>query len=344
MENNQLQVILTEQNVAKENAAELLLAFGAPFTEAGVILADYKKDKDGNMILTDKSIVVTKEDQFDLMADARTKRLALKNIRVDVEKKRKELKENSLRTGRAIDSVAKYVKDTIEPAEDYLELQEKFGEIKAAEKAAKIKLDRIEKLMKYTDDISLYNLDGMSDEQFESLLAGIKSQHEAKLADEKRIEDERIAQEKANIAEQERIRTENETLRKEAEAKEIEREIERKAEADKQAKIQAVADRERMAAQVELDKERVKRETIEAEQRARDEADKKAQIEKDDAERQALLSPDKDKLITFAQAIDTIRLTKLPVVKSKQAQVIVDEIDADLTALYTKITSGAKGL
>jgi len=332
MENNQLQVILKEQNVAKENADELLKAFGAPFTEAGVILVDYK------------SIVVTKEDQFDLMADARTKRLALKNIRVEVEKKRKELKENSLRTGRAIDSVAKYVKDTIEPAEEYLDLQEKFGEIKAAEKAAKIKLDRIEKLMQYTDDISLYNLDGMSDEQFESLLAGIKSQHEAKLADEKRIEDERIAQEKAAIVEQERIKIENESLRKEAEAKEVEREIERKAEADQQAKIQAVADKARIAAQVELDKERAKLETIEAEQKARDDADKKAQIEKDDAERRALLSPDKDKLITFAQAIDTIRLTKLPVVKSKQAQVIVDEIDADLTALYTKITSGAKGL
>jgi len=332
MKDNQLQVILKEQNVAKENADELLKAFGAPFTEAGVILVDYK------------SIVVTKEDQFDLMADARTKRLALKNIRVEVEKKRKELKENSLRTGRAIDSVAKYVKDTIEPAEEYLDLQEKFGEIKAAEKAAKIKLDRIEKLMQYTDDISLYNLDGMSDEQFESLLAGIKSQHEAKLADEKRIEDERIAQEKAAIVEQERIKIENESLRKEAEAKEVEREIERKAEADQQAKIQAVADKARIAAQVELDKERAKLETIEAEQKARDDADKKAQIEKDDAERRALLSPDKDKLITFAQAIDTIRLTKLPVVKSKQAQVIVDEIDADLTALYTKITSGAKGL
>jgi len=258
MKDNQLQVILKEQNVAKENADELLKAFGAPFTEAGVILVDYK------------SIVVTKEDQFDLMADARTKRLALKNIRVEVEKKRKELKENSLRTGRAIDSVAKYVKDTIEPAEEYLDLQEKFGEIKAAEKAAKIKLDRIEKLMQYTDDISLYNLDGMSDEQFESLLAGIKSQHEAKLADEKRIEDERIAQEKAAIVEQERIKIENESLRKEAEAKEVEREIERKAEADQQAKIQAVADKERAASQAALDQERAKREAIEAEQKIKD--------------------------------------------------------------------------
>jgi len=332
MKDNQLQVILKEQNVAKENADELLKAFGAPFTEAGVILVDYK------------SIVVTKEDQFDLMADARTKRLALKNIRVEVEKKRKELKENSLRTGRAIDSVAKYVKDTIEPAEEYLDLQEKFGEIKAAEKAAKIKLDRIEKLMQYTDDISLYNLDGMSDEQFESLLAGIKSQHEAKLADEKRIEDERIAQEKAAIVEQERIKIENESLRKEAEAKEVEREIERKAEADQQAKIQAVADKERAASQAALDQERAKREAIEAEQKIKDDADKQAQIAKDDAEREALLSPDKDKLITFAQAIDTIRLTKLPVLKTQQGQAIVDGIDADLTSLYNKITLAAKGL
>lgn len=33
MQDNELQVILTEQNVAKENAKQLLEAFGAPFEE-----------------------------------------------------------------------------------------------------------------------------------------------------------------------------------------------------------------------------------------------------------------------------------------------------------------------
>lgn len=209
IKNNELQAILTEQNVAKENAGQLLAAFGAPFEEAGKILSEYK------------TIVVTEEDQTDLMADARSKRLALKNIRVDVEKKRKELKENSLRTGRAIDSVAKFVKETIEPAEKYLELQEKFVEIRQSERAAKLKAERVEQLAKYmSDPAGYYNLDNMTDEQFIDALQSAKSVSDAKEAELKRIEEEHIAEEKAKAEEYERVRAENERIKKDTEERE----------------------------------------------------------------------------------------------------------------------------
>lgn len=128
----------------------------------------------------------------------REKRLALKKIRTSVENTRKELKEEHLRQGNAIQAVANYIKGEIETAENYLELQEKFAEIKKAERDAKIKADRMEKLMQYTDDISVYNLDAMNDGQFEPLLSTLKSQHEAKLVEEKRVQDELIAREKAD--------------------------------------------------------------------------------------------------------------------------------------------------
>jgi hypothetical protein len=332
LEENKLQVILSEQNIAKENAQLLIKAFGAPFEEAGKILAEHKM------------IVVTKEDDFALMAEARSKRLALKDIRVGVEKKRKELKEDSLKTGKAIDSVAKFVKEIIEPAEAYLEQQEKFAEIKRAERAAKIKSERIEKLMQYTDDLSLYNLDEMTEDQFTGLLTTLKNQHEAKIAEQKKLEDERIAKEKAEAEERERISKENERLRKEAEEREIEAAKERKAAEQREADLRAEREAEQKAAQAKLDEERQKREAIEAEQREERQKAEIAKREAEEQERNALLAPDKQKLNSFADALDIIRDTKLPAVKSKQAQDVLNIVEEELKKLSVRIKRASEAL
>jgi len=322
MADSELQVILTEQNVAKENAELLLKAFGAPFEEAGKILAEYK------------TIVVTEEDQFDLMADARSKRLALKNIRVDVEKKRKELKEDSLRTGKAIDSVAKFVKEIIEPAEEYLEQQEKFAEIAQEGRALKLKHERIEKLMQYTDDISLYNLDEMNNDQFNALLATLKSSLEAKLAEAKKIEDERIAKEKADAEEQERMRVENARLKKEAEEREI-KAAEERAKADKE-KADAEAE-----ANAKIEAERKKREAIEAEQREERAKAEAARQKAEDEKRQSLLAPDKEKLLAFAASLEKL---ELPALASKDAQDVLNQVEELLAKVSTYIRGNVKGL
>lgn len=342
-ENNKLQVILTEQNVAKENAEMLLKAFGAPFEDAGKILDEHK------------TIIVTKEDQFSLMAEARTKRLALKDIRVSVEKKRKELKEDSLRTGKAIDSVAKFVKEIIRPAEEYLEQQEKFGEIKAAERAAKVKADRVEKLMQYTDDLSLYNIDDMSSEQFDNLLAQLRAAYEAEA---KRVADEARQAEADRKAEEKRIADqakENARLREEADKREAEieharviAENERKMEAEKQAKkdaeVKAEQDRIQAEADVKIAAERAEREKLEQEKRDREALEARQKAEAEDQERAALLAPDKQKLFNLALALDTISETKLPAVKSKQAQDILSLVEDELSKLSIKIKEAAKAL
>lgn len=233
-ENSKLQVILTEQGLEKSDVAKMVEAFGGPFEEAGDILAAFEKDAEGNLVPGKDAIKVKDENDFASMAEAREQRLALKKARTTVENKRKELKADIVKQGRAIDSVAKYVKEEIEPAEKYLEEQEKFAELRAAEKAAKLKAERVEKLMAYTDDISVYNLDEMSDDQFNSLLATLKAQKEA---EDKRIADEAKAKAEAEAAEkkrQEEQAAENERLKKEAKAKE-------EADARKIARINQVA-------------------------------------------------------------------------------------------------------
>ncbi len=331
---SELSTILEEQNVAQENAKMLLSAFGAPFEEAGEILKDYRFDDDGNLIPTKETIAVTQEDQFDLMAEASDKRKALKKIRSSVENKRKELKADSLRTGQAIDSIAKRVKNAIEPAEKYLEMQEKFAELKQAEREAKLKTERVEKLLAYTDDISLYNIDSMNQEQFDSLLASLKSAHEAAIEAEKKAESDRLAAAEAEKKRQAEIEAENIKLKKEAEAIEAERAAERKAEQEKLDKIQAEKD-------AEIKAEREKREAIEAEQAAKIALEAKQKADVEEARREALLAPDKNKLIEFANQIDAI---ELPNVQNREAGKLLDETQDFLDRISKNLRSKAKEL
>jgi len=377
-----LQVVIDEKRIAKENAALLLEAYGAPFTEAGKILATYDKIK------------VTDESQTDLMQEAREKRLALKKIRTGVENKRKELKENINAQAQAIDGVAHYIKETIEPAEQYLELQEKFAEIKAAERAAKLKADRLEKLSQYTDDTSLYNFEAMSDEQFDSLLATLKAQKEAEAAAAKKAEEDRKATEEAERKRQEEIEAENTRLKAEAKAKEeLERkriherseqlkeigmpvnevvfgfrisgldlageddeywnnllaEAKRRIQMDKDQKAADAKAEEKRQAELaaerqKAEEEREKREALEAEQRAKDEEEARKKREAEEAERQALLAPDKEKIIAFANALTLVRTQKIPAVKTKQAQDVLSLVDKELASLSERILNAAKHL
>lgn len=84
---------------------------------------------------------------------ARTGRLFLREKRLAIEKTRKELKEQALREGKAIDGIANVLKGLIVPIEEYLDKQERFVEIKELERLdaerrameAKAEEERIEK-------------------------------------------------------------------------------------------------------------------------------------------------------------------------------------------------------
>lgn len=332
MKENQLQVILKEQGVEQDNATAIVKAFGGPFAEAGEILATYQ------------DIKVTDESQTELMQQAREKRLALKKARTTVENNRKALKEDIVKQGRAIDGIARFVREAIEPAEKYLELQERFVVIKAAERLEATRAERLEKIAQYTDNPSLYNFSTMTDDEFQALLTELKQTHEARLAKERAEREEAERKEQERIAEEKRIREENERLRAEAAAKEAEREKERKAEAERLAKLQAEREKELAAERAKVEAERKQREAMEAERRAEQERIAREKAEAEEKERQALLAPDKEKLLSFSAALETIRLQKLPAVRTKQAQDIVNEIDGMLTKMQGYISAKAKML
>lgn len=104
---------------------------GLEKTKADIILTkfqDYFKLAD-DWEKKAKQIVVKNETQEVEMKMARTGRLFLREKRTAIEDTRKELKEQSLREGKAINGIANVLKALIVPIEEYLEKQEKFIEI-----------------------------------------------------------------------------------------------------------------------------------------------------------------------------------------------------------------------
>ena len=139
-------------------------------------------------------IEVTDESQIELMEQAKQGRLLLKYKRIEIEKTRVRLKEQSLLEGRFIDSLAKRLKDIIEPAEKHLNFQEKFAELKEQERKEKLKNDRLESLTPYIDfaDLSAFDLRTMSDVAFNTILNGCRIAYEE---DKKQKEENRKQEE-----------------------------------------------------------------------------------------------------------------------------------------------------
>ena len=188
-------VIQIEQNGLSAETTKSLKECFMPFYEK----AEEWKSKAESLVVTDVS--QTKE-----MGEARTARLALKEIRVNVEKKRKELKEDSLKKGQAIDKVAGMLKSLIEPIETHLENQEKFAEKKETERKANLKAERLEKILPYSGDMPLSDLGEMGEQQFSALYEGLKLAHENRIAEAKKEEERKMLQEQRKAKEDYRYR------------------------------------------------------------------------------------------------------------------------------------------
>lgn len=249
---NQLAVILKETELAEDKSKILFAKFANFFSDAELWA---KKAK---------AIKVTNESQKVMMDTARQGRLFLRKIRLEIENLRKSLKEESLREGRAIDKVAKILKEQIEPIEEYLDRQEHFVEYREAEKEALVR-------------------------------AEIK----------KKMEEERLAEEKRKAEELEVTRRENEKLRKEAEEREKEAEKVRK---ENEEIIRA--EREKVA-------------RVEEELRVKRQQEMKAEADK---QRKELLLKSADDVFKLHELLNDIKNIKYPDATSIEAKKIVMEV------------------
>lgn len=252
-----LTAVIRDSGLQPEVAQNLQVSFAPMFSGARDIISK------------SKAIVVTDVGQKLETKLACEYRKALKNLRIDADKTRKLLKEDSLRRGKAIDGFYNILLDIIAPEETRLEEQEKFVERKEQERKAALKIEREKALAPYGIDTTFYSLGEMPDESWAQLLENTRVSHEAKLAAARKAEEERIRLENERLKEEARIREENERLKKEAAEKEeaarIERERHAAAEADAAAKAIAELKRVEAAQKAQEEKALIEQDRIRAE-------------------------------------------------------------------------------
>lgn len=235
MTQNKLEIIVRESglDVQSPKAKALLEQFADYFD----IAADWENKA--------KILVVTDAGQTAEMKMAREGRLFLREKRIAIEKKRKELKEQALREGKAIDGMANILKALIVPIEEYLEKQEKFVEIKAAEYAAQLKADaeakaEAERIAKEKADAEERERTRLENERLKKEAEEKERQIQAERAAaeaERKKQDEALAAEKAKAeTERKRIEAEREKERQKAAAEKAKAEKEHQR---KQAELEA---------------------------------------------------------------------------------------------------------
>lgn len=279
-------------------------------------------------------------------------RMIVKGKRIEVEKKRVELKADALDWGRKVDAEAKRITGLLAPIEEHLETEEKrVTDDKARLKAEAERRDaerlqsRLDALAAYGATIPLELLRVLTEEGYQVELEKAAAVWEAEQARLAEIEAVRVAAEEA-----ERVRLAEEAVAREAERAENARvaaELARQQEEIRQAQAKIDSDRkaiedakraEEQAKELEarLEKaraataERLEREKAEAaaravreaEERARKEAEDKAAAEEAarvEAARQEALRPDKEKLLTYSSALLAVAHPELATEAAREA-------------------------
>lgn len=269
-----------------------------------------------------KAIVVTDAEQKDLMAKAREIRLSLKDIRVTADKKRKELKEDSLRYGKAVQGVYNVIEFLITPLEKHLENQERFAERQEEKKRLLIKEAREEECAVYSEFIPAgLDFGYMTETDYQRLLTGFKVQQQLKEDALKKEAEEKAAAEQKRLEEQERIKAENERLKKEAEEKE-------KVLAEERAALKAEREAREKAEQKRKDAEKKLQEEKELEE-------KRIKAEKE-AARKANNAPDREKIAKF---ISDLSLLQYPEVKTADSKKIIDFARAEIGKISAQLSN-----
>lgn len=185
---SQLDTETGELQLAPEEPGEPPMKQLAPYDEF--------KTKIENIRKTAESITVTDISQTSEMKIARTTRLALKDIRIAITHRHKELKEGILVEGRKIDAGKNELLAVLEPLELRLKDQEEFIERETARIQAEKRIARIAEITPYLSAPLAIDLGVILDDRYAAMLADAKSAHAAKLEREQREKEEAIERER----------------------------------------------------------------------------------------------------------------------------------------------------
>jgi len=317
----QLTAVLADAGLNQNSNSAILERFAALDAQASEWMAKAK------------TLVVANADQKDEIKQAREARLALRKIRTEADKTRKDLKAESLRYGKAVQGVYNFLEYKIKPIEDHLQAQEDFAKIAEQNRVDALRSERellvndLREFVGYGDDFG-----AMSQIAFDAVLSSAKQQR----ADQIKHNEEAKAAHEAEVLrqaeDQRKMRAENERLRSEAQAREAALKVERDLVAAEQ-KAAAKARVEREAAEIARQKianELAAAKRAQAEQDAKVAALAKAKAEQ---ERKANAAPDKAKLRAFLAGLSC---GGDPSLNSVDATEILDDFRNDLAGIVSK--------
>jgi colicin import membrane protein len=284
---------------------------------------------------------------------ARELRLKTVKIRTGANDLKDSRKKIHLLKGNLEQAAYNLIAASCKLSEETFTTVEKAREIAEAKRKSELKVIRDAEILPFAEFVPFgMDLGKFSEEDYQKLLDGARLQMEQKREQERKVEAARIEAEQFRIAEEKRIREENERLKKEAEAKEKQLESEReKAEQDRKLAedkarkerevIEAKAEAERLKsielARIEKEKadailktEREAKAKLEAELKVKAEAEQ-AEIDrlererkaKELADKKAASAPDKQKLISLAKTISGI---DFPEMKTIEGMSILDNV------------------
>lgn len=328
---------IRKSNVDEETALQLMDHFAAFEKQAN----EWKDKAD--------MIIVKNESETDLMDQARKARLSLKEIRIAVDKKHKELKEESLKKGQMLDLIKRTLIGYISPIEKHLQSQEDFKKIKEAEAKEKLQAERLELITPYMgEDAKNIPFGDMDKDAFDNLLKGQKMAYDQKIKDERKREREEKKEAERKAEDERKIKVENERVRKLSELGFTWNADEEIYElpfddsvflpvecirSDSDELFNSFIDNTKKIVEEEnkrLAKEKAKLEKIEQEKR-----------DNANAQRRLKRAPDKEKLLSFAAQIESIECTPM---KDEEAQKILNGATELLTKVVNYVRTNAEKL
>jgi hypothetical protein len=272
IESTQLEKVVTESGLAIQEGEEIKKSYLPFLVQLAEIQAQATKINFESPAEIDETI-------------ARELRLKTVKIRTGSKDLKDERKKGYLLRGNLEQAAYNLIEASCKLTEDTFVNVEKAREFAEKKRKEQLRSDRTEKLLAFipVESMYLYALSEMSEDQFDDLYSGLQLAAEKKVAEEKRIESERIAKEKKDAEEREAQRLENIRLQKQAE----EREKQIIAERENAAKIlaeQKAKDAAKIEKEILYQKQIVKEAEIEREKQADILAKQKAAADKERAE------------------------------------------------------------
>ena len=292
------------------------------------------------------------------LSAVRTARLELKDIRVDITKKAKKIRESAVRFQKAVIARETELIELVEPTERLLEAEEDrimLEKKRIREEEEKREFERLQSMMTKLSEVNFAmdftELKGLTDEQFETVLQEATDKyHETARQMELELEMERQRQasiEAARKKEEERLKkvaAEQEERQRQFEKEQLDFRVE-------QARIKKEQDlksAELKAAQDKIDAENAEKKRLADLEQARKEAAEKAIKDKEEADRLAkeelareeAEKPDKEKIMKFAEyLLDDI---EYPVCTTEKGQQIISAVRAKVQEVATSLHATAK--